>query len=149
MTILFATSLYWLRLVRLPIHIRLKQRYVGSSAMFIIGFGLVELWGRQRPADLSDVYAFGEMSGVLAVYLLSWSLLLATRARWLEPWFGGLDQMYLWHRRAAIVGMLLLVPHVLITNGAKPAGDRPSLPGQMLGVTDSARHVSLRGGRMR
>ena len=46
MTILFATFLYWLRLVRLPIHIRLKQRYVGSSAMFIIGFGLVELWGR-------------------------------------------------------------------------------------------------------
>jgi hypothetical protein len=49
MTILFATSLYWLRLVRLPIHIRLKQRYVGSSAMFIIGFGLVELWAANVP----------------------------------------------------------------------------------------------------
>src|SRR5437868_6819037 len=134
MAILFATFLHWLRLVRRPLHIRLKQRYAGSSAIFIIGFGLVELWGRQRPVGLSDVYAFGEMSGVLAVYLLSWSLLLATRARRLEPWFGGLDQMYLWHRRAAIVGMLLLVPHVLITNGAKPAGDRPGLPGQALGV---------------
>ena len=120
MAILFATFLYWLRLVRRPMHIRLKQRYVGGSAIFIIGFGLVELWGRQRPAGLSDVYASGEMTGVLAVYLLSWSLLVATRARWLEPWFGGLDQMYLWHRRAAIAGMLLLVPHVLVTNGAKP-----------------------------
>ena len=49
MAILFATFLYWLRLVRRPMHIRLKQRYVGSSAIFIIGFGLVELWGPPTP----------------------------------------------------------------------------------------------------
>src|SRR5712671_805910 len=122
MPVLLAMVVYWIRLLRRPLNVALKRRHIGSSAIFLLGFGVVVLWDRQRPAGLSAAYTFGEIAGVLAVYLMTWTLLLATRARWLEPWFGGLDQMYLWHRRAAIVGMLLLVPHVLITNGAKPAG---------------------------
>src|SRR3989442_10314459 len=120
MPALLATLLYWIRLLRRPMNAALKRRHVGSSAILVLGYGLVVLWARQRPAGLSDAYTLGEIAGVLAVYLMTWTLLLATRARWLEPWFGGLDQMYFWHRWSAIVAMLLLVPHVLITAGARP-----------------------------
>ena len=64
MALLFATFLYWLRLVRRPMHIRLKQRYVGSSAICIIGFGLVELWGRRRHFDRDRDLRGRALSGV-------------------------------------------------------------------------------------
>jgi predicted ferric reductase len=143
MAVLLAVVVYWIRLLRRPLNAALKRRHVGSSAIFLLGFGVIVLWDRQRPAGLSAAYTFGEIAGVLAVYLMTWTLLLATRARWLEPWFGGLDQMYLWHRRSAIGAMLLLVPHVLITGGARPAGDQPNLWGARLGVLSAAGLLGL------
>jgi len=113
-----AAILYWIRILRRPMDARLKRRYVGE---FAVGFGaasLVSLWWEVRPSGLENSYFFGELTGVMSVYLYSWTLLLATRARWLEPLFGGLDRMYLWHKRSAIAATLLLVPHALITGAA-------------------------------
>lgn len=42
--------------------------------------------------------AFGLFIGSVSILLMAWSNLLATRARWMEPLFGGLDTMYRWHR---------------------------------------------------
>lgn len=42
--------------------------------------------------------AFALYIGSVSILLMAWSNLLATRARWLEPLFGGLDTMYRWHR---------------------------------------------------
>lgn len=72
--------------------------------------------------------AFGEFIGSTVVLLFSIALLLGTRARWLEPWFGGLDKMYRTHREAGTVGFVLLVGHVAVTpwrlspGGGVPAG---------------------------
>jgi len=113
-----AAILYWLRILRRPMDARLKRRYVGE---FALGFGaacLITLWWDLRPAGFENSYFWGELAGVMAVYLYSWTMLLATRARWLEPVFGGLDRMYLWHKRTAIAGTLLLLPHALVTGSA-------------------------------
>jgi len=88
MPVLLATLLYWIRQLRRPMQAGLKRRHVGSSAILLLGFGVVVMGDRQRPVRVSAAYAFGEIAGVLAVYLTTWTLLLATRARWLEPWFG-------------------------------------------------------------
>jgi len=133
MPIFLAILGYWIHLLRRPMDARLKRRLAGASAILVLGIALVALWVRQRPAGLTDLYVWGEIAGVLAVYLMTWSLLLATRARWLEPWYGGLDQMYLWHRRSAVAGMLLLLPHAIMTSAGRPADERASTVGLALG----------------
>lgn len=49
--------------------------------------------------------------GVAGYYLFSFSLLLSTRWRKLEDWFGGLDQIYHLHRKLGIWGFCLILLH--------------------------------------
>jgi len=135
MPLLIAAVVYWVRVIRQPIDPRLKRRHLGGFLIIAIGVMLVVLWVRQRPGP-SNGWFWGEVLGVLAVYVLCWSLVLATRVRALEPWFGGLDRMYLWHRRTAVVGFLLLVPHVFLvrTAAGQAASQRASQLGNGLGV---------------
>lgn len=49
--------------------------------------------------------------GVGGYYLFSFSLLLSTRWRKLEDWFGGLDQIYHLHRKLGIWGFCLILLH--------------------------------------
>jgi predicted ferric reductase len=132
MPALVALLAYWLRVLRRPMDVRLKRRHVGGSAVLTAGAGMIVLWVQQRPTTLPGRYEWGELAGVMAVYLFTWSLILATRARWLEPWFGGLDRMYLWHKWAAICGTLLVLPHFTVT-GSVP-GRPPNSVGIGLGV---------------
>src|SRR5690349_24632423 len=52
--------------------------------------------GRNYPRQFA-----GEMIGSVMIVLMSCSLFLAARPRWAEPFFGGLDRMYLTHRRSS------------------------------------------------
>jgi predicted ferric reductase len=112
---------------------RLKKRRVGGFTVVSAGGAVVVLWIRQRPVGLPNSYFWGELAGVVVVYLLTCSVVLASRSRWLEPWFGGLDRMYLWHKHLAIAAMPLLAPHVLLT-GSTPTGSAASKWGLALGV---------------
>jgi predicted ferric reductase len=55
----------------------------------------------------------GEILGSTVIILMASALFLSTRPKWAEPFFGGLDKMYLTHRRAAVSAFLLLFLHVL------------------------------------
>lgn len=68
----------------------------------------------------------GELAGAESIPLLSWLLVLATVPPALEPAFGGLDREVAWHRRTALAGMLLVVPHVLLA-GSPPSPDATRL----------------------
>lgn len=132
MSALIAAGLYWVRLLARPIDPRLKQGRVGGFTIVLGAAAVVASWVALRPPGLAGPYFWGELAGVLAVYALSASLMAATRARVLEPWFGGLDRMYRWHTRTAIFGVLLLVPHKLLL-GAAP-DEHASQVGLVLGV---------------
>lgn len=68
-----------------------------------------------------------EMIAGCAVILFGTALLLSTRARFLEPLFGGLDKMYRSHRDASVAGFLILVLHVLfIPWRGEPGGGVPA-----------------------
>ncbi|WP_188188693.1 ferredoxin reductase family protein [Nonomuraea sp. SYSU D8015] len=54
-----------------------------------------------------------ELFATTAVILFAAALVLATRARFLEPYFGGLDRMYAAHRRTGRAGFVLLTAHVV------------------------------------
>jgi predicted ferric reductase len=93
---------------------RLKKRHGGPLLVAVGGVVIYLAWDWLRPAAVDPLYFAGEFPGVAAAYLMSWTLVLATRVPWLEQWFGGLDRMYLWHRRYALLSMALLVPHILL-----------------------------------
>jgi predicted ferric reductase len=49
----------------------------------------------------------GEILGSTVIILIASALILPTRPKWAESFFGGLDKMYLSHRRAAVSAFLL------------------------------------------
>jgi predicted ferric reductase len=66
--------------------------------------------------DGSDTFVrryAGEILGSIVIVLLSFSLFLSTRPKWAEPYFGGLDRMYITHRRTSTSAFLLLFVHLL------------------------------------
>ena len=55
----------------------------------------------------------GEIIGSVNIVLMACALFLSTRPKWAEPYFGGLDKMYVTHRRVATTAFLLIFVHVL------------------------------------
>lgn len=126
MPIVVAALLYVGHLLRKPMDARLKRRQGGPFLLVMLAAVVLALWVRERPSELTVGYIAGETAGVLSTYLLSGSLVLATRARWLEPWFGGLDRMYRWHKQCAVVALVALIPHVLLTGPSLPTTSNPA-----------------------
>jgi predicted ferric reductase len=56
----------------------------------------------------------GEVIGSTMLILMASGLFLTTRAKWAEPYFGGLDKMYLTHRRVNTTAFLLIFVHVIV-----------------------------------
>ena len=50
----------------------------------------------------------GEILGSINIVLMSFALLLSGRPKWAEKYFGGLDKMYMTHRRMATAAFLLV-----------------------------------------
>jgi predicted ferric reductase len=55
----------------------------------------------------------GEIIGSVNIVLMAVSLFIATRPKWAEPYFGGLDKMYVTHRHTSTAALLLIFVHVL------------------------------------
>src|SRR5215211_5750104 len=55
----------------------------------------------------------GEVLGSINIVWMSFSLFLSTRPKWAEPYFGGLDKMYITHRQVSTAAFLLIFIHVL------------------------------------
>ncbi|MGB1037885.1 MAG: ferredoxin reductase family protein [Bacteroidia bacterium] len=92
----------------------------------------------------SDTMFFGELTNeswknvhrILGEVFSSWvvtvfaaNFLMATRAKWVEKLFGGLDKMYLIHRRSGVIAVILLLAHFLIV----PRDLTEFTPGKPLG----------------
>jgi predicted ferric reductase len=68
----------------------------------------------KNPGNENIIRAYvGEILGSLLIVLMSCSLFLSTRPKWAEPFFGGLDKMYLTHRRTSTSAFLLMFVHLL------------------------------------
>ncbi len=125
MPVVLTFLVYAGRILSRPMDARLKQRQAGPFLVLALAVVIPALWVQFRPTGLATLYFWGELAGVWVIYLLSCSLVLATRARWLEPWFGGLDRMYLWHKRATVLATVALAPHLLTGSGATRSYDSP------------------------
>ena len=94
---------------------------------YLSGIILLSLlaWGISLPADAwSQGFFFWraqgiQLSGLLAVALISALLLMATRPRWLEQRLGGLDRLYLLHKWSGITSALLVLLHWLFSKSPR------------------------------
>jgi predicted ferric reductase len=97
------------------------KKGVGNVVIVILVLVTILLWvtfppppypennvGRNYPRQFA-----GEVIGSVVMVLMACSLFLAARPKWAEPFFGGLDRMYLTHRRCSESAFLLLFAHVL------------------------------------
>ncbi|WP_046757517.1 ferredoxin reductase family protein [Kordia jejudonensis] len=71
----------------------------------------------------------GEVFSSWVVTVFAFNFLMATRAKWVENLFGGLDKMYLIHRRSGVIAVVLLLAHFIVVprdlvafNIGKPLG---------------------------
>src|ERR1041385_562925 len=65
---------------------------------------------------------FAEMLSSSAVILFSCGLLLSNKPRILEPYFGGLDKMYVTHKTIAILAVILILFHQMFVPKTGIAG---------------------------
>lgn len=93
------------------------QRNFGNLVIIASVILTVIVWFVFPPHnDGSDTFVrryAGEILGSILIVLLSFSLFLSTRPKWAEPYFGGLDKMYITHRRTSTSAFLLLFVHLL------------------------------------
>jgi predicted ferric reductase len=91
------------------------------------------LWFAAKPPGQPAVAYLGQFFGAESVLLLSIGLVLISTLPWCEAAFAGIDRAAVWHRRVAITGMILLVPHVVLS-----ANPHRSSRGPLLGVIGAA-----------
>lgn len=56
----------------------------------------------------------GEVFSSWVVTVFAFNFLMSTRAKWVERLFGGLDKMYLIHRRSGVIAVVLLLAHFIV-----------------------------------
>ena len=93
------------------------KRYIGNLVILVAVLLTIVVWFVFPPendgrANFQRQYA-GEIIGSINIVLMSFALFLSTRPKWAEPYFGGLDKMYITHRQIATAAFLLIFVHVL------------------------------------
>ena len=93
------------------------KRHIGTLVILLAVVLTVIVWLVFPPVDdgrlnFQRQYA-GEIIGSINIVLLSFALFLSARPKWAEPYFGGLDKMYITHRQVATAALLLIFVHVL------------------------------------
>ena len=91
------------------------HRDVGPATIALLVCALGAIWLFARPAGESTRAYLGQFLGAESVLLLSIGLVLISTLPWVEVYFDGIDHAAIWHRRVAIVGLVLLAPHILLS----------------------------------
>ncbi|WP_255768869.1 ferredoxin reductase family protein [Pseudarthrobacter sulfonivorans] len=87
-------------------------RLLGPLAIGFLAVGYGALWVLARPPGEPMLRHVGQLLGGESVLLMSIALVLISTLPHVERIFGGIDYAAIWHRRLAVAGALLLLPHV-------------------------------------
>lgn len=99
---------------------RSSSRFLGPLTIAALVVALAVLWLVERPASERQLGAYlGQLVGAESILLMSVAIVLISTLPWVEVWFDGIDRAAIWHRRVAITGLLLLIPHILLSSGGR------------------------------
>lgn len=110
-------------------------RHAGPAVLVGLVLALALQWLVVMPAGQDAASYLGQLAGAEAVLLMSVAVVLVTTLPWVETWFDGIDRAAIWHRRAAITGMVLLVPHIAFSSGGGPFWAGPAGVVSVVGLT--------------
>lgn len=102
------------------LYARQSSRHVGPVSIVMVVVAAAVLWQTARPAGLATGTYLGQFAGVESILLMSVALVLISTLPWVETYFDGIDRAAIWHRRCAIAGALLLIPHILMSHRDAP-----------------------------
>jgi predicted ferric reductase len=97
------------------LRVGVAARDVGPATIAALVVGQALLWALARPAGTPTGSYLGQAIGAESILLLSVGLVLISTLPWVEEWFDGIDRAAIWHRRVAIAGLLLVLPHLLLS----------------------------------
>lgn len=89
-----------------------------------------------------DPVVTGLFTGSVSIMLMAWSNILSTRIRALEPWFGGLDRTYRWHRWFGALSVAAMWLHIETIDDVK------GIPGASKDVADAAEDLAETGSNL-
>lgn len=93
----------------------MTKKNIGNIAIAVFTALNIVVWLVFPPPDTLDTnYTLqftGEVIASTAMILMALTLVLAARPRFLEPYFGGLDQMWQTHKKISMLAFLLLIIH--------------------------------------
>jgi predicted ferric reductase len=97
----------------------MQKKQLGSIVIFLLCAGNIILWIASPPPDPTNHFNYipqiaAEMFSSTAMILMSCAFILANKPRFLEPFFGGLDRMYVTHKNIALLAMIFLFGHFWI-----------------------------------
>jgi len=109
----------------------LPLRYIGPLTIGVLAVAYAALWLVARPAGEPLARHLGQLFGGESVLLFSVALVVISTLPHVEQVFGGIDYAAIWHRRLAIAGSLLLLPHVELASNpeATSLGKALAVPG--------------------
>jgi predicted ferric reductase len=116
----------------------IPRRDAGPLTIALLLAAMAVLWIVARPPEESTRSYLGQLLGAESVLLLSIGLVLISTLPWVEEWFDGIDRAAIWHRRVAIAGLVVLLPHVLLSSNPNGTG-----LGKPLGVIGAIGLVGL------
>lgn len=102
-------------------------RRVGPAAIVLLVAAYAVLWFAARPPGQPAISYTGQFFGAESVLLLSIGLVLISTLPWVETWFDGIDRAAIWHRRVAISGVVLLIPHIALAANPHTSSLGPAL----------------------
>jgi predicted ferric reductase len=94
----------------------LPARDVGPATMGLLVVALAVLWLVAKPSGEPMTRHLGQLLGAESILLMSIAMVLISTLPRVEEWFDGIDRAAIWHRRAAITGLVLLLPHLLLSS---------------------------------
>jgi predicted ferric reductase len=95
---------------------RFVSQDLGPATILALVLGTAALWLLVWPAGVPGQSYVGQLIGAESVLLLSIALVLISTLPWIETYFDGIDRAAIWHRRVAITGVALLLPHILLAS---------------------------------
>ena len=98
---------------------RVKQSFIAALVLLSALWLLAEPQLPQPLTYFSFRATFMQYSGVIAIGVMSLSMLLALRPKWLEPHLDGLDKMYRLHKWLGITALVVSVLHWWLGQGTK------------------------------
>lgn len=98
---------------------RLKNK-LGVTAVIILSFLPVVFWVIIRPIDerffglAGWLTSLGQLSGLIGLAMLSLSVIMSARLKFMEDYFGGMDRVYKVHHIISVFGFILILFHPLV-----------------------------------